>query len=145
MNERRGNFFYLGRMTDYLLVEACRGLSDCENSISRWSNLRAFPLKPFKDGLECAIRKSALLAALLIVLVSITQSLRPKVEGVAKWLMYTGEDISACHEYLQRGEALAHRFWHRLGMARCTLSKAVEHARGWVATKMGLLDMMPPW
>jgi hypothetical protein len=64
------------------------------------SNLFALSFNPLEDGFISAGRKATLLASLLIVLVSCTEPLRPKVKGVSKGLVDTVEDISTSHEHL---------------------------------------------
>lgn len=70
------------------------------------SNLFAFSLNPLEYGLEGALRKSSLLASILIILVSGAESLGSEVERITKWLMNAGQDISACHEDLMQELAI---------------------------------------
>jgi hypothetical protein len=67
-----------------------------------WTNLLAFAFDPQEYGLERAIRKPALHASFLIILVSRAQPFRPKIERVSEWLMDACQDISACHENLSQ-------------------------------------------
>ena len=70
------------------------------------SNLFAFPLNAIEYGLESALREPALLASLLIVLVSRAHSLGSEVECVAKRLMDASQDVSTGHEDLHwRGKS----------------------------------------
>ena len=55
--------------------------------------------------------------------------------------MHTFQGVAASHEDLDGKEKVS-RDDARIRSSRHTLSNAVEHARGCVATKMGLLDIL---
>ena len=101
----------------------------------RRSDLSALPLQSIEYTLICRGTETTVYSIFLIILVSLTQPLRAVIECVAEWLVYTCEDIAAGHEDLENKyvRGIAGKkvdFWP-------TRSNAVEHARGWVATKMG--------
>jgi hypothetical protein len=105
------------------------------------SNLFALPLNPLEYSLESAIGKATILASLLVILVSCTHSLGSKIEGISERFVNTSQYISAGHEDLSGKVSLCTSQWKiRAKLAR---SKAVLHALGWVATKIGLVDMIP--
>lgn len=104
------------------------------------ANLAAVPFKSVQDILVCGLGEAAGFTGLLILVVSLTQPLRAIVEAVTKRLVGTHETVSPGHEDLfHRNISLAWSRGNKVGQDVYTRSKAVEHARGCVSTKMGLL------
>lgn len=107
--------------------------------VNRWNHhyLFRFLLDIFEYRFKGGVREAGVVSRLYVSLIAARESLRPKVEGVAEGFM-DALKIFPGHEHL--GEV------SRGGLGTWSLeharSKAVEQARGWVATKMGLLDMM---
>ena len=91
----------------------------------------------FQDCAKGGLGKATVKPGLLIVFVSRTQSLGAIIEGITKWFVDAFEGVAPSHENLQSDELQEH-YWRGFSV---TLSKAVEHERGWVATKMGLFDI----
>jgi hypothetical protein len=106
-----------------------------------WANLLAFTFNPVEYSLKSAFRKPTFLTSFLIILVSRAQPFRPKVEGVSEWLMDAGQDIPAGHENLSQRPVSYWREQLRKNWEQ-TLSKAVLHALGCVATNIGLVDIV---
>lgn len=93
-----------------------------------------------EDGLKCRITETAIFPSLYVVFKSETEPLRSKIESVPKWFVNTTERITTGHENLacrQRTKGIFLDISKQLA-----LSKAVEQARGCVATNIGLVDML---
>lgn len=104
------------------------------------SNLFTLSFNSFKNGLVRAVGKAAVDSSLLVFLVPVAEPLGAKVECVAKRLVYASKGLSSGHENLQTNCQSLVCFGMRYKVCRFrTRSNAVEHARGCVATKMGLL------
>lgn len=107
------------------------------------AHLCILPLDPVEDGLVRGIGEATLDPGLLVVLEPLTQPFRAVVEGISKRFVDSLERVAAGHENLRR--RLSARGLGVVGRdlsTRLTRSNAVEHARGWVATKTGLFDMV---
>lgn len=95
-------------------------------------------LNTVHDGSESRIAEAAGLAGFFIILKPSSHALGAVVERIAKWLVDGVNALTAGHEDLASvliGDVLLQNF-------SLTLSKAVEHARGWVATNTGLFVMV---
>lgn len=95
-------------------------------------------LNTVHDGSESRIAEAAGLAGFLVILKPCTHALGAIIERIAKWLVNGVNALTAGHKDLASvliGDVLRQKF-------NLTLSKAVEHARGWVATNTGLFDMV---
>lgn len=103
------------------------------------AHLGVLAVDPVHDGLVRRVLETALFARRGVVLEPASQTLWAKVISIAKGLMDGLEDIPPLHEDLHAIRRSVAQGWGARG--RSTRSKAVEHARGWVATKMGLSDM----
>lgn len=89
------------------------------------------------DDLICRLCKAGCFASVLIICVSFGQSFRSEIPRVSEWFVYAFEKISTGHEDLEeciRVDIIGRR---GSGVHSRTLSKAVEHARGCVATVVG--------
>jgi hypothetical protein len=106
----------------------------------REPNLFTLPFNSLEYGLECAIGKATLLASLLVILISCAHSLWSKVEGISEGLVDASQNISTGHEDLSYN--VSHCSGQLENYARLALSKAVLHALGCVATKIGLVDIV---
>ena len=89
------------------------------------------------DSLIGRLTEAASDPQLLVILETGAETLRAVVEGVAEWLMNALE-VGTSHEHLR---------WSTRQPAgedkvMLTLSNAVEHARGCVAKKIGLVDIL---
>ena len=102
------------------------------------SDLGTFSLKSFQNCAKGRLGKATVEPGLLIGLISRTQSLGAIIKGITERFVYAIKGVTSSHENLQSDE-LQDRRWTECSF---TLSKAVEHERGWVATKMGLSDML---
>ena len=91
-----------------------------------------------EDCLECRIIETGLDPPLFIMLVSGAEAFWAIVEGVSERLMDTVECFIAGHENLAKVRIVGRARYR----SSATLSKAVEHARGCVATKIGLVDIV---
>lgn len=103
------------------------------------SDLSSLFLHPIENCLECRFAEPTFHPRRLVAVESRAEPLRAIVECIAEGLVEALK-IGACHEDLHDSLLFSHRM-ERVKIYRRTLSKAVEHARGWVATKMGLLDI----
>lgn len=84
-----------------------------------------------------------LLPALRVVLIASAEALRPVVKGITEGLVAAAQALPLGHEDLFP-LALTNSLEHLEDRTGLTLSKAVEHALGWVAQKMGfLLGVVP--
>lgn len=92
---------------------------------------------PVEYRTVCAVGVTALLPRLLVLraFISVTDTLRSKVVGVTKRLVYAFE-ILAGHENLQ----IVSNSSLFVGISAHTRSKAVEQALGWVAQNIGFCD-----
>lgn len=104
------------------------------------SDLGFFTFDLVENRVKCCVAEAALSPGFYIVFKSGAEPFRSIVEGVSEWLVYTVERITAGHEYLEKLQM-------NEGMTfdpskRLTLSNAVEHARGCVATKIGFFDII---
>jgi hypothetical protein len=106
------------------------------------TNLFTFPCQSIKNRSICAVRKSTLLTSFLIYFRPLAQSFWSIVKCITEWLMYTSERISASHEDLGTDISSWTTIKHRVDVSIPTRSNAVEHERGCVVTKIGLLDIM---
>jgi hypothetical protein len=104
------------------------------------SDLGFFTFDLVENSEKCGVAEAALSPGFHIVFKSGAEPFRSIVEGISEWLVYTVEGITAGHEHLEKrqmNEDAKLEKWKRLA-----LSKAVEQARGCVATKIGLFDMI---
>lgn len=101
------------------------------------SDLSTSFLNLVQDHAKGRLGKASVEPGLLVVLISRTQSFGAIIECVTKRFMDAFESVAPSHENLQ-SDKLRAQHWSEYSF---TLSKAVEHARGWVATKIGLFDM----
>lgn len=105
-----------------------------------WSNLFALSFNSLEYSLEGTVCEPTRHAGFLVILVSRAQSFRTEVEGVPEWF------VNACKNVLASHEDLAEALLAMVGMygnkRQFTLSKAVLHALGCVATKIGLGDIV---
>jgi hypothetical protein len=76
---------------------------------------------------------------LFIVCKSAREALWAVVESVAERLVNTLNGVTLSHEDLQ---IVSCSSMYQISTSPLTRSKAVEHARGWVATKIGLFDIL---
>jgi hypothetical protein len=76
---------------------------------------------------------------LFVVCESAREALRAVVESVAERLVNTLNGVTLSHEDLGW---VSYSSNHRMLISPLTRSKAVEHARGCVATKIGLFDIL---
>jgi len=104
------------------------------------TNLGVFSRDPVENGPVCALRVTGLFPRLRVVLVALGKTLRAEVVGIAERLVYALKRFVSCHEDLEACKHLIAR--RRQCDGGHTRSKAVEQARGWVATKMGFCDML---
>lgn len=103
-----------------------------------------------ENCLEGRVGKTRLFSRLFVVQITCSKTLRAEVKGITEGLMDTSEGVGAGHEDLRVGSAISscdgtpRRFNDELSVDQCahTLSNAVEHARGCVATKMGFVDIL---
>ena len=96
-------------------------------------------IKPIKDCLEGQVTQATGHYLLLIVHVPLAQSFRAEVECIPKWLMYAIQSVPLGHKNLGTIFVLASA--NACSIEEPTRSNAVEHARGCVATKIGLCAM----
>lgn len=82
------------------------GLGICRGHAKRGSrakpNLFSLFFNPLEYGLKGTALKAALLAGFVVIFVSGTQSLRPKVEGISEWFVNAGQDVATGHKNLER-------------------------------------------
>jgi hypothetical protein len=117
-----------------------KGTSEDSKSITgKRSDLSRFFLDPIKDGLESGLAKATVDPGRFVLLISLAEPLRAVVECISEGFMDTLQSITASHKDLASSQNNPRERWRR--RRSYTLSKAVEHARGWVATKIGLVDM----
>lgn len=112
---------------------------------SKSAYLSGFAFDAIKDGLVGRGTKAAYQASSLVVLISRTQPFRAEIKSISEWLVDALQRIPAGHEDLSLRASQFHlALLESLskGYVLRTRSKAVEHALGWVATKMGLADMV---
>ena len=62
------------------------------------SNLSILSINPFQYIFVCDILKSRLHPSILIILKSLSESLRPVIIGITKWLMDAFQDVTTSHE-----------------------------------------------
>lgn len=125
-----------------MIINSC-----CDTYI--WS----LTVNAIKNRLESRVGKTRLLPRSLIVKVPGAQTLRTEVESVAEGLVDAGEGVGAGHEDLRFRSAISsclrllrageiQRWMDIRSVNSRTLSNAVEHARGCVATKIGFVDIV---
>ena len=90
-----------------------------------------------KDVLVALLRRARGLASGGVVHVTLTQTLGAKVKGIAEGLVDALQRITASHEDLSPSQSSESVKTAEGFLQIHTRSKAVEHARGCVAQKMG--------
>ena len=108
--------------------------------------MRSFTLKSIQHGLERGLAKTTVETGLFVVLESVTEPFRPVVKGIPKWFVDALDIVATSHKDLDHQPSIRRDQPKRTSKIsnnkRHTRSKAVEHARGCVTTKMGLSDMV---
>ena len=103
------------------------------------SDLGIFLVDPIEDSLIRGLVEAALYSCFLVMFISLTQPFGAEVKGISERLVDAGKVVLAGHKNLVH--VISVEFTTRIVHLELTLSNAVEHARGWVATKMGLVDI----
>jgi len=102
------------------------------------SDLRGVFLTPIQDCSICQVTETRPNSLILVVLIPLAQSFRAEVPCVAKGLVGAVHGISLGHKDLATKISCGTEAFP----PRRTLSNAVEHARGCVATKIGFWDIL---
>jgi hypothetical protein len=107
------------------------------------ANLFMLRFNALEDIFKSRLAMAAVFSRSLVFGKSIAQTFRAVVPSISKWFMDALQSFRFRHEHLRcRNRWSANETVSTRTIGILTRSNAVEHARGWVATKIGLAGIL---